>query len=100
MDWGAIGGVIGLYDASSDNVIICDVVATIKEHGLQIIRQESYLLQCPSEANDRLSAARSHHYSEKLHTFHPEIRRRTLRHPGEWILGALAYFEPKHLVLA
>jgi hypothetical protein len=67
---------------------------------LQIIRRESYRLQCPSEANDRLSAVRPHRYSEKLQSFQPEIRRRSLHHPAESILVALAYFEPKYLVAA
>ena len=67
---------------------------------LQIIRRESYRLRRPSEANDRLCAGRSHRYSEKLQSFQPEIRRRSLHHPAESILVALAYFEPKYLVPA
>jgi hypothetical protein len=66
----------------------------------QIIRRESYQLQCPTEANDILSAARSHRYSEKLQSLQPEIRRRSLHHPAESTLVALAYFEPKYLVPA
>jgi hypothetical protein len=63
-----------------------------RSHLAAIIRRDCYRLQYPSGATDTLSVMHSGRYFEKPQSFQPEIRRRSLRHPGVSIRGASAYY--------